>query len=108
MGSDSFSFYKLLKGEQDHLRPPIIHHSVNGTFSIRHGKWKMIFSDGSGGRQKPTGQPFSKPYQLYNMDQDPAEERNVIADHQEVKEILNSYLDQMIKNEGDFNFGKDN
>jgi len=94
-GPDSFSFLPLLKGDEDHLRPPVIHHSVNGTFSIRHGMWKMIFSDGSGGRQKPISKPFNEPYQLYNMEQDPSETENVINENTDVAEILTKYLDEI-------------
>ena len=94
-GPDSFSFLTLLKGQKIHERPPVIHHSVNGTFSIRHGKWKMIFSSGSGGRQRPVGKPFEKPYQLYDVEKDPTESQNIIEDHQEVAEILTNYLEQI-------------
>lgn len=103
-GPDSYSFLALLKGQKIHERPPVIHHSVNGTFSIRHGKWKMIFSDGSGGRQKPVGKPFEKPYQLYNVEKDPTENHNVIDDHSEVAEILTNYLEQIRSTETNQNF----
>jgi len=95
VGPDSFSFYSLLLGDADFQRPPIIHHSVNGTFSIRHGKWKMIFSDGSGGRQQPIGKPFNEPYQLYNLEKDPSESINVLNENTEVAEILTGYLQQI-------------
>ena len=98
-GEDSFSFTETMLGAKTHERPPIIHHSVNGTFSIRHGTWKMIFSSGSGGRQKPVGKPFEKPYQLYDVENDPFESQNVIGDHPDVAEILTNYLDQ-IQNSG--------
>lgn len=94
-GEDSFSFLPLLKGQKSHERPPVIHHSVNGTFSIRHGKWKMIFAVGSGGRQKPVGKPFEKPYQLYNLEKDPSERHNVIEDNPEVVEILTNYVERI-------------
>jgi arylsulfatase A-like enzyme len=92
-GPDSFSFLPLLEGKQEIERAPIIHHSVNGTFSIRYGKWKLIFSDGSGGRQKPVGRPFQEPYQLFDMVADPSETKNVLEQYPEVVKILTGYLD---------------
>ena len=103
-GPDSFSILSLLKGGGDFQRPPVIHHSVNGTFSIRHGKWKMIFSDGSGGRQQPVSKPFIEPYQLYNMEQDPSESKNVLTENADVAEILAAYLDQIQENGTSRNF----
>lgn len=92
---DSFSFLSQLKGKQAATRSPVIHHSANGTFSIRHGKWKMIFSNGSGGRQKPAGKPFQTPYQLYDMINDPTETENVIDMYPEVVKILSGYLESI-------------
>ena len=54
---DSFSLMPLLEGNA-WKRAPVIHHSANGTFAIRDGKWKLIASAGSGGREKPGRQAF--------------------------------------------------
>jgi len=54
-------------------RPAVVHHSINGTFAVREGKWKLILSTGSGGREKPAGRPGSKPYRLYDLAADPRE-----------------------------------
>jgi arylsulfatase A-like enzyme len=79
---DSFSFYRQMHGEKaDKKRPPVIHHSVNGTFAIRDGDWKLVLSNGSGGREKPKGKPFEKPYQLFNLRKDPSETNNVIKEY---------------------------
>ncbi len=96
---DSFSFLALLEGGNEFRRPPIVHHSVNGTFSIRYWKWKMIFADGSGGRQAPVGKPFQQPYQLFDIEKDPSETVNVIEQHEDVATILSEYLHQ-VRNEG--------
>ena len=96
-GADSFSFVSLIEGESDHQRPPVIHHSVNGTFSIRQGKWKMILSDGSGGRQKPVGKPFAQPYQLFDMENDPSEKINVYNEKPDVVEILTEQYEQIFE-----------
>ena len=31
------------------LREATVHHSINGSFAIRQGKWKLAFCPGSGG-----------------------------------------------------------
>lgn len=75
---DSWSMLSLWQG-QDVARPkPVVHHSVNGTFAIRKGDWKLIASNGSGGREKPAGKPFQGPYQLYNLEEDLSETKNQI------------------------------
>ena len=91
---DSFSLLSLLyESDLTHKRAPVIHHSSNGTFSIRQGTWKMVFGSGSGGRQKPVGKPFEKPYFLFNLEADPSETTNVIARFPEVVERLTEKLE---------------
>ncbi|WP_109831744.1 sulfatase family protein [Reichenbachiella versicolor] len=97
-GEDSYSFYRELLGYNNDARPPLIHHSVNGTFSLREGEWKLIASDGSGGRQNPKGKPFQKPYQLYAIDQDPTEQMNVIDKYPHIAEQMIRQLEE-IKND---------
>ncbi len=82
VGEDSFSLLPIIEGRtKDINRPPVIHHSVNGTFALREGRWKMVFSNGSGGREKPGGKPFQKPYTLFDLKNDPSETTDVIAQH---------------------------
>ena len=62
-GEDSFSVFPLMLGQDWSVpRAPVIHHSSRGMFSLRDGKWKMVFGSGSGGRQKPVGKPFEVPF----------------------------------------------
>jgi arylsulfatase A len=91
---DSFSLLPLLTG-QDLAAPraPVIHHSGNGTFALREGKWKMVFGSGSGGRQKPVGKPFETPYCLFDMETDPSETTNVIDRFPEIAGRLTEKLD---------------
>ena len=49
---DSHSLLSLLRGEPNGQRPPVIHHSANGVFAIRDGKWKLVLGNGSGGRHR--------------------------------------------------------
>jgi len=100
-GEDSFSLLPLFSGEGwTQPRTPVIHHSSNGTFSLREGRWKMIFGSGSGGREKPVGQPFTKPYFLFDMDKDPAEMLNVIELHPEVASRMSEKLEAVIRASG--------
>jgi arylsulfatase A-like enzyme len=85
---DSHSLLPLMLGEPNGQRPPVIHHSANGMFAIRDGKWKLVLGNGSGGRESPRGRPFDRPYQLFDLTQDPAETQNCIADHPEVARRL--------------------
>ena len=92
---DSFSLLPLLTGKGDFSRAPVIHHSAAGTFAIRDGKWKLIAGDGSGGRQKPAGKPFQKPYQLYDLSEDIAEATNRIEQVPDVARRLESELERL-------------
>ncbi len=81
---DSYSFGAALAGQADTTRPAVIHHSANGMFAVREGNWKLVLGNGSGGREKPRGKPFAKPYRLYDLAADPAEQHDVAADHPRV------------------------
>jgi arylsulfatase A len=97
---DSFSLVPLLQGEDRALpRAPVIHHSAGGMFSLRDEKWKMVFGNGSGGRENPRGKPFSKPYFLFDLETDPSETTNVIETYPEVAERLEAKL-ETIRNSG--------
>ena len=83
-GEDSFSFLPALLGKAGKmpLRPFTIHHSINGSFAIRRGPWKLILCPGSGGWSNPRPAQALKNknlhlVQLYNLDDDPAEKNNL-------------------------------
>jgi arylsulfatase A len=100
-GEDSVSNLPLWQGREldRSLREATIHHSVNGSFSIRKGKWKLEMCAGSGGWSYPRpgeeceGLP---PIQLYDLEADIGEQRNVYEDHPEVVEELKTLLTQYV------------
>lgn len=82
---DTFDFSGIITGSKKKFeRPPVINHSAGGTFAIRVNNWKLVLGNGSGGRQKPKGAPFGKPYQLFDLSQDLSETNSVLDDHQEM------------------------
>ena len=93
---DSFSILPLLRGDSwTSPRAPVIHHSSGGMFAIRDGQWKLVLGNGSGGREKPRGKPFDKPYQLFDLSSDLSERTNVIEDHGDVAARLERALEQI-------------
>ncbi|MBD3265964.1 sulfatase-like hydrolase/transferase [bacterium] len=98
-GEDSFSILNLMQGKDwETKRPPVVHHSINGTFSLRDGKWKMVFANGSGGREKPKGKPFEKPYRLFDIHNDPSETKNLIDEHPHVAARMQKRLEAIRQN----------
>ncbi len=98
-GEDSYNILPALLG-QDHDKPvrdAIVHHSVDGMFSIREGKWKLILGLGSGGFSQPRriepepGEPMG---QLYDMENDTAESNDLWSERPETVERLTALLDK--------------
>jgi arylsulfatase A-like enzyme len=86
---DSFSFLSILKGESDSIdRAPVIHQAASRMKAIRDGRWKLILGNGSGGRTRPRGSAFERPYQLYDLEEDLSEEQNLIETHPDIAERL--------------------
>ena len=95
-GEDSFSILPSLLGEKPEgpIRPFTIHHSVNGTFAIRKGPWKLIESKGSGGWSYKGGEDDPE-IQLYNLEEDPQEKTNLWEQHPEIVEELQGLLKEV-------------
>ncbi|MDA0348619.1 MAG: arylsulfatase [Verrucomicrobia bacterium] len=98
---DSVSFYDSLKGNTKQHREATVHHSINGSFAIRKGDWKLVLCPGSGGWSYPTPNETKDldlpPIQLFNLRSDPSETTNVYsANHDKVRELyrlLTSYVE---------------
>ena len=100
-GVDSYSMLPALLGEDDGpLREATVHHSINGSFAIRKGNWKLILCPGSGGWSDPRpGSPGIEqlpPFQLYNLQEDVGETENLYARHPEKTEELSDLLEKYI------------
>jgi arylsulfatase A-like enzyme len=96
---DSVSLLPVLLGKDDRpLREATVHHSIDGSFSLRQGRWKLEFCPGSGGwsSPRPGQQDTSKSplIQLYDIEADIAEERNVQAEHPEVVARLTALMEK--------------
>ncbi|HPC98318.1 MAG TPA: arylsulfatase [Bacteroidales bacterium] len=120
-GNEAEDSYNLLPAiiDKDYnkiIREATVHQSVNGNLAVRKGDWKLLMTPGSGGWSYPRpgkeeeGLP---PVQLFNMKEDPSEQKNLQAEHPEIvkelTELLRKYIDEgrstpgtPQKNEGEF------
>ena len=90
---DSYSFAgSLMDRFEETKRPGVVNHSIGGMFAIRRGEYKLVLGNGSGGRAKPRGENFGKPYQLYNLDKDLSETNDILQDHTEMAAALEEEL----------------
>jgi len=87
-GEDSFSLLGFLLGTElkGPKRDAVIHHSINGLFAIRSGKWKLVDGTGSGGW---SGKGDGLPGQLYDLKADPGEKKNLYNDP-EYEDVINN------------------
>ncbi|WP_339703732.1 arylsulfatase [Algoriphagus aquimarinus] len=102
-GEDSYSLMELFDADKeiDEFREATVHHSINGSFAIRQGDWKLLMAKGSGGWSFPKpGDPAEAELpevQLYNLASDPGETTNVYAENPEKVAALKSLLSKYIK-----------
>jgi len=100
-GEDSVSILPALrKSATSSLREATVHHSINGSFAVRQGKWKLCLCPGSGGwsgpRPKQARDRKLPPVQLFDLSADIEEQDNVFDKHPDVVRSLTALLQQYI------------
>jgi arylsulfatase A len=98
---DSVSLLPALLGTATTpLREATVHHSINGSFAIRQGHWKLALCPDSGGWSQPRpGRDDVQELpevQLYDLSADRAERHNVEAQHPEIVERLTRLLKKYV------------
>jgi arylsulfatase A-like enzyme len=102
-GEDSRSILPLLLSHNEKFKlQPIVHHSIQGKFSIRDGKWKLVFCPGSGGWTDLTDAKARKQglpeLQLYDIQLDQYEQNNLCKEHPEIVSRLHAELIELVEN----------
>ncbi len=94
-GEDSQSFASVLRDPgAEHKRLPLINHAMNGRFSVTEGRWKLVLEHRSAKGKKRAAAGA----ELYDLANDPGEERNVIADHPERAAALRAKITDIVCN----------
>lgn len=97
---DSYSFLQEAQQTGTTKRQTVVHHSIDGFFAIRRGKWKLALCPGSGGWGYPSPKKHKKelqklpPFQLFDLEADPMETTNLASQN---AEIVKSLVDQLAK-----------
>lgn len=100
-GVDSVSFLPVLLGTAEQpVREAVVHHSINGSFAIRQGRWKLALCGDSGGWSAPRpGTPAAGGLplvQLYDLESDIGETKNVQSEFPEVVDRLTGLLERYV------------
>ena len=103
-GEDSYNLLPVILNPKSNkvIREATVSHSINGSFTIRQGDWKLLLAPGSGGWSTPV--PGSRqeeglpPVQLYNLKDDPSEKQNVQDKYPEIVKQLTALLRNYIVN----------
>jgi len=102
-GEDSYNILPVLAGEKTDkpLREATVHLSGDGSFSIRQGKWKLELCPGSGGGgtlSPETAMRQKLPMvQLYNLDRDIGEKKNLYDQYPDVVYRLTSLVEEYVE-----------
>jgi arylsulfatase A-like enzyme len=95
VAEDSFNILSAVLGVSSTQppRPSMILHSPNGNFAIRQGPWKYIEGKASP-ELKKVSRRDELVAQLYNLQDDPGEQNNVLDEHPDVASQLADLLNQ--------------
>ena len=92
---DSISFLPaLLNNTNENRRTTLVNHSNFGEFAYRDGPWKLVFKLGEANLEQSRGKPTIA--ELYHLDSDIGEERNVAAEYPEVVKKMTAALQTLI------------
>jgi arylsulfatase A-like enzyme len=93
---DSFSFLPSLLGQPAAAaaRTNLVSHSVNGEFAYREDGWKIVFKMAGTDLTTSRGKPTT--VQLYNLDDDIAEQQDVADRHDEIVARLTGQLQRLV------------
>jgi arylsulfatase A-like enzyme len=86
-GEDSFSFLRLLQGQDKPVRTHAVSCACAGTPGLRQGPWKLVFA---------ADEQAHTPVQLYNLDADLGETKNVAAAQPQLVAQLRGLMEQFI------------
>lgn len=97
-GEDSYNMWPAFINPElaESIHDYSIHHSLDGVFAIRQGKWKYTPHLGSGGFTSPqtmtpaAGQAIGT---LYDLENDPEETTNLYSDNPDVVKALHALLE---------------
>ena len=102
-GEDSYSMLPLITNKNENeIREYIVYHSIDGSFAIKHGDWKLCTTAGSGGWSYPKPQDIKKEnldlpaMQLFNLKDDISETKNLITENPEKAAELKAALKKII------------
>ncbi|TDD71015.1 arylsulfatase [Jiangella aurantiaca] len=87
----------------------LVHHSMGGAFAVTRGRWKALFSPGSGGGLSDPESDLLGPDdpsgQLFDVEDDPGEQRNVWTEHSDVVHDLYRELIRIVGGDADLDPG---
>jgi arylsulfatase A-like enzyme len=86
-GEDSFSFLRLLKGQDRPVRIHAVSCACAGTPGLRQGPWKLVFA---------ADEKAHMPVQLYNLDADLGETKNVASAQPHLVAQMSGLMEQFI------------
>lgn len=100
-GEDSISILPALRGGKGN-RLSLVSHSISGHFAIRKGSMKLCLTPGSGGWSAPKpGSDAEKDLpadQLFDLQADSGETKNLAAEKPEVVRELTTLLEEQVRN----------